>query len=469
MRSTQISFVALVAIIFSAHVASASVSSGTIDVTSYKALVCHDVTCASLTPGIINLRPTGTTPVTIDDINGVDGIAWGNELGWITFDTAGPEAVGINTATGALSGRAWAQAGSWINFAPTGQGVSINSVGEFVGWAWVGGPNGGWIKFDCAFAGACVKTDWRPTSARNTASASGGGSSGGGGPVSGVSIDLCPNLSGTQGSIPSGYGLSQGNCVPVAVDMCTNVPGFQTTLPVGYSLEVNGLCVLSVDYCPNISGMQTVIPADLIVAPSGNCVSSTVDSATGALMPNETIVFPGLSQPGTPGIPPVNVSQPSIAAIGTDTCRNLTGVQSKVPEGYIIDYVGDCVLPGVDYCPNVLGRQDKVPEGFIITQDGKCVIDAELLVQTDISISEAEREALRGTERVIAYPFIPKKWLVPVRAPRITKHIATVTENSSFVLPKLDVVSTALTALAGIVLVSYLYLLLFVKRTLGGL
>jgi hypothetical protein len=67
----------------------------------------------------------------------LNGIAWGNELGWITLNPTGVDGVTINPTTGALSGKAWSQVGGWINFAPTGQGVSISTSGEFSGWAWV--------------------------------------------------------------------------------------------------------------------------------------------------------------------------------------------------------------------------------------------------------------------------------------------------------------------------------------------
>ena len=61
----------------------ASTTTGSIDPLFHNAIVCHDVTCASPAPGSINFSPLGTTPVTIDNVSGVRGVAWGNELGWI--------------------------------------------------------------------------------------------------------------------------------------------------------------------------------------------------------------------------------------------------------------------------------------------------------------------------------------------------------------------------------------------------
>lgn len=236
-------------LIFSAQLAYASVSSGTIDASYKLTKVCHSADCTTPTPGVINFKPTGTTPVTIDDTNGIDGVAWGNELGWITFDPTGAEGLTINTTTGVISGKAWSQVSGWINFAPTGQSVSINSSGEFAGWAWAGGPHGGWIKFDCTDVTACIKTDWRPLSARSTTTPGGGNGpiAGGGGGGSSPS-DMCWNVSGIQFSVPEGYTRVGNDCEQTALlasDMCQNISGIQTSVPAGLTRDTGGLCVAS--------------------------------------------------------------------------------------------------------------------------------------------------------------------------------------------------------------------------------
>ncbi len=189
--------------------ASASVSSGTIQSSDHFALVCHDPTCTSPTPGVVNFFPANSTAPTISDGGGLQGFAWGNELGWINLSPAGA-GVSINSTTGALSGYAWSQVSGWINFQPTGYGVSINSSGQFTGWAWTGGPNGGWIKFDCSNTNSCVTTDWRPLSQRGSPPVS-TIPTGGGGTISGCT----------------------GNCspAPATTDVCPNLPGVQTVLP----------------------------------------------------------------------------------------------------------------------------------------------------------------------------------------------------------------------------------------------
>ena len=152
--------------------AHASVSSGTIDSTDKLTKICKDVSCSVF--GTVNFKPTitantpGALPVTITD-TGITGHAWGNEIGWINMAPTGA-GVMVNPTSGVLSGKAYANVGSWINFSPTtipsGTQVGVTLVdngsgSSFYGWAWVSGAYGGWMKFDCAGTGTCVKTDWR--------------------------------------------------------------------------------------------------------------------------------------------------------------------------------------------------------------------------------------------------------------------------------------------------------------------
>ena len=165
----------------------ASQSVGTIDTISKYARICQDASCT--TYGSINMKPTinGSTPgalsVTITDTV-VTGHAWGDQIGWINFAPTG-SGVTVNPNTGVLSGFAYAQNGSWINFAPTGQSVTLvdnGSGSNFSGWAYASGISGGWLRLDCGSASTCVKTDWRTISNRTvvTTGTSGGGGGGGG-------------------------------------------------------------------------------------------------------------------------------------------------------------------------------------------------------------------------------------------------------------------------------------------------
>jgi hypothetical protein len=167
-------------------------SNGTIDPNSdgsQYALVCHDAACTPATAGKINFQPTlgtGVTAISID-LNGVvNGNAWGDQLGWINMHPQGGGVV-FDSFTGIATGTAWSQVAGWINFgittAPGVSRVTIDNSGNWNGYAWAGGENGGWIKFACPGANTCVNTDWRIVSLRIPPSGSVGGGGGGGGIV----------------------------------------------------------------------------------------------------------------------------------------------------------------------------------------------------------------------------------------------------------------------------------------------
>ncbi len=155
----------------------ASETNGTIDVSNKYARLCLDSSCTSYTT--VNFAPTinsntpGAATIAITD-SGITGNAWGEGIGWINMRPTG-YGVSVNANTGALSGYAYSMTGGWINFNPTGGGVSINSSGQFTGWAWVSGSNGGWLRFSCSISGACVQTDWRPVPNRSSSGSGGGG------------------------------------------------------------------------------------------------------------------------------------------------------------------------------------------------------------------------------------------------------------------------------------------------------
>ena len=165
--------------LFSFSIVYSSDSIGSIDGSNKLTRICKDTACTDY--GNINWKPTlnasttGALAVSITD-SGLVGHLWGDEIGWVNLDeTAG--GVDINPDTGELSGYGFASTGSWVNFDPTGTGVTLVDNGggsNFSGYAWVSGPNGGWMKFDCALAATCIKTDWRTASNR----LSGGGGSG---------------------------------------------------------------------------------------------------------------------------------------------------------------------------------------------------------------------------------------------------------------------------------------------------
>jgi len=104
----------------------------------------------------------------------ISGYAWSTQFGWINLN---PSNSGVkNTSNGVLSGHAWSSNLGWIDFS----GVTINSSGEFLGYATVKFDSSQ-INFNCINGNSCssadfkVKTDWRPASARQRNSGGGGG------------------------------------------------------------------------------------------------------------------------------------------------------------------------------------------------------------------------------------------------------------------------------------------------------
>lgn len=356
---------------------SASENNGTIQSANKNALVCHSVDCITPTPGVLNFAPTGTTPVAIDDVNGLDGIAWGNEIGWINFDPTGPEGVSINPTTGVLSGKAWSQVSGWINFSVTGQSVVINNAGEFFGYAWTGGPYGGWIKFDCAFAGACVKTDWRPVSARVSVT---------------PSTPTAPS-SGTSASPGSSVPMQNGTEVEV-MDACPNVIGQQSEVPANYAKDQGGLCLIRVDYCKNISGEQLSIPSRYILDGSGQCIILSNE--------NKDEFFPA------------PITENGKKKYEYDYCTNLFGTQPQIPTGFILNDAS-CMPAELDYCPNIYGNQYELPDKMKISNEGYC----ENMTKKEI----VEYFGVEDTNKILGYSFVPNMIQTPAVFPFLQKNL----------------------------------------------
>jgi hypothetical protein len=64
-----------------------------------------------------------------------------------------------------------------------------------------------------------------------------------------------------------------------------------------------------------------------------------------------------------------SVTMPS-ACSPPDVCPNIDGNQATVPNGYVKDASGNCV---VDVCPNLDGIQTTVPSGLVKDASGKCI------------------------------------------------------------------------------------------------
>jgi hypothetical protein len=325
----------------------------------------------------------------VDSVTGLSGYIWGNALGWINLNPTGQGVRFANSTTGLLEGKAWSQVSGWINFGVSGQPVTINpSTGEFSGWAWTGGPEGGWIKFDCGDSSSCVKTTWRNSS-------NGGG---GGVPL----IDVCANIDGLQTSIPVGFTVDKyGKCTK-SVDLCPNILGDQVQIPSGYTYDDFGFCVPeALDYCKNIDGAQRSVPNNYFLDEKGDCVVKPKDYC-----------------PNDQGI---QSSYDECSKKEIDVCINLPGLQRIAPSNYTL-VNGSCFENSFDFCPNIVGTQFYIPENMTVSSDGNCVKE---LIDICRNLSGAQEELPIGFEkegedclfiqtkndeevRVIAFSFIPK-------------------------------------------------------------
>ncbi len=275
----------------------------------------------------INWNPTNGG-ATVGDTT-ITGAIWGDTTGWINMN---PTNGGVtNSCSGILGGYAWGQNTGWINFAPTNATGSnqpkVNTTtGAITGTVW--SQNYGWIQLSSpngTYPG--LTTSWH------------GCSSGG--------ADLCPNIVGTQTSIPPGMVVDgSGNCVTPpggggggsSQDVCLNIAGLQASIPSGYyrvpnDLNQPGNCypnpTQSTDVCPNLGGDQAVVP-------------------NGYTLQNDICVL----NPGS-----------------VDVCPNIAGNQASIPNGYNIDSNGNCVSQSnpYDQCPNIAGNQ---PAGTVCNDPG---------------------------------------------------------------------------------------------------
>ena len=417
------------------------------------AKVCYDSTCTSPAPSSINFELSQQPSIVIDSVTGISGYVWGDHLGWINMNPTGQGVTFANTATGLLTGKAWSQVSGWVNFAVTGQQVVINpTTGQFDGWAWSGGPYGGWIKFNCADSSACVSTTWKtpvvtPSSPTNHSRP--------------LPLDVCSNIDGLQTSIPGGYTVDNfGRCV-TAVDMCPNFLGDQEIIPSGYVLDEIGACVpTTIDYCPNIKGVQYRIPSGYEINGDGDCMRPSVD-----VCPNDT---------------GVQISYDQCSKKVPDVCLNLPGIQEVVPDQYVGEN-GSCLPVTFDMCANIDGVQPTIPVGYVLSEDGSCAIKPEDLCDNLAGsqvivpkgfFQQGEHCFFIQTKeetpvRVIAFSFIPKTIQLPsdnLAVKAITKAVTISLQNDTNTPYRVDLVSFGGVLLAGAALL--LTILKVVKRFL---
>jgi len=112
-----------------------------------------------------------------------------------------------------------------------------------------------------------------------------------------TSVNVKPKSVTPPQHCPSGYTGTYPNCVPPATDVCPNLSGVQTSVPSGYKLE-NGKCVVVTtppppvtDVCPNLSGVQTSVPTGYNIE-NNQCVAviTQVTCPTGSVLTGNVCV-----------------------------------------------------------------------------------------------------------------------------------------------------------------------------------
>ncbi|MEI8224259.1 MAG: hypothetical protein WCG20_04035 [bacterium] len=284
------------------------------------------------TKDFINWSPTNGG-ATVGDST-LRGYIWGDTVGWINLS---PDTSGVtNTCSGILGGYAWGQNTGWINFAPT-NAVGANqpkintTTGDITGSVW--SQNYGWITLNSSngtYAG--LNTGWRGCS----------GSSGGGGGGSG--LDVCQNITGLQGTVPSGYykvpadPSTIGDCFVdnggnLSDDLCTNINGIQYSVPSGYKKTPETFGVPGT--CAEITGGNNPDPIPT-PTPDPTPTPNPTPGPTPAPDPDPTI------QPPTPppgdgsdGQIPIVAGSTDIGVlpIGTFLTSVLKGIDPKTPSG----------------------------------------------------------------------------------------------------------------------------------------
>lgn len=232
----------------------ASMTNGTIDPSSHIstfAQLCLNDSCTDSTPPDYStwINFYAATPAIHITDSELTGYFWGSKFGWVNLNNLancdldnndfldnntrchGDNATTVatdfkvsNTSAGILSGWAWGENAGWINFnskvncdqdnntytdvicdgdnATTLDKdfkVIIDNTGHFSGHAW--SQNFGYIKFNCNLGTPyCVNTDWRPISERSSSSS---GSSGGSSSTSSTSSTSSSTSSGGDTSTSS--------------------------------------------------------------------------------------------------------------------------------------------------------------------------------------------------------------------------------------------------------------------------
>lgn len=153
--------------------------------------------------------------------------------------------------------------------------------------------------------------------------------------------DVCPNIEGVQGTMPTGYELDGvGNCVPVPpppTDVCPNLDGAQATIPDGYETNEAGDCVLIAPPPPPQTENTALLCADTL--------DNDNDALTDLADPDCVLFIPSEPEPG-------HVVVSEIAWMGYQGDANNEWMELHNPTASAVDLTGWALIAS-DGTPSV--------------------------------------------------------------------------------------------------------------------
>jgi hypothetical protein len=172
--------------------------------------------------------------------------------------------------------------------------------------------------------------------------------------------DYCPNLAGTQSSVPAGYTTdASGNCV--ASDVCPNIAGNQSSVPAGYTVDGSGNCQPTGVSNPIVTCTPSTVSEGGTTSCSWSCDTAHGDTASvGSGFPTGGTTS-GTSGALTPSVPSttygvqctpsgkrtdvvVSVNSPTLSISATPT-RVRTNTASSISWS-ATNIAGSCTLTG---------------------------------------------------------------------------------------------------------------------------
>ena len=95
--------------------------------------------------------------------------------------------------------------------------------------------------------------------------------------------DVCPNIPNIQLVVPLGFNLVDGNCLPdPGPDWCPNILGTQNSLPAGMTINSDGDCIYMSGYCSDPLATNTGSPLPCEYNPEGNLYLQALSGLTPA-------------------------------------------------------------------------------------------------------------------------------------------------------------------------------------------